>query len=195
MAFCKTCGQEFLTRPEEERLMVTGVIEQVCMACAMVGSNMNEEDPAKIPLPPMWPRRKFRNGTIIRVDLRNEAKEVMSFIALEPGPYFPKYRERKRPVHRPKVQILGNPNSTNEPAYVSIITNIINFEREDRDLFAMKVPSSWDPRSGIGEIRIARNLVTKVEHAENGVLATLKDGGSVAGYYAVGGEFKYLAFS
>jgi hypothetical protein len=193
MAFCQQCGTEFLTTPEEERLIITKAIAEVCMKCAMAGVQV-EEDPLKLPMPPLWPRRKFLKTQIIRVDLRNPGGEVVTFIAMEPGPYFQKYRERKRPIHRPRVTILGNPSSGREPDYVHIITNIVRFAEEDRDLFAMKVPSMWDAATGAGEIRIERRRVQKVEHAENGVLATLVDGHTVAGYYPLEGEFKYVAF-
>ena len=148
MAFCQTCGLEFLTSPEEERLIITKAIPEVCMACAMSGIPQ-EEDPLLLPMLPLAPRRRFVPDQIIRVDLRNPSGDVVSFISLEPGPYFPKHRERKRPIHRPRVTILGNPNRGNEPMYISIITNIENFEKEDRDLFAMKVPSAYDARSGL----------------------------------------------
>jgi len=193
MAFCQTCGLEFLTSPEEERLIITKAIPEVCMACAMSGIPQ-EEDPLLLPMLPLAPRRRFIPDQIIRVDLRNPSGDVVSFISLEPGPYFPKHRERKRPIHRPRVTILGNPNRGNEPMYISIITNIENFEKEDRDLFAMKVPSAYDARSGIGEIRIDRRQVASIQRADNGILASLADGYSVACYYPVNMEFKYIAF-
>lgn len=193
MAFCQTCGLEFLTSPEEERLIITKAIPEVCMSCAMADVPQ-EENPLLLPMLPLAPRRRFLMDQIIRVDLRDKSGEVVSFISLEPGPYFPKHRERKRPIHRPRVTILGNPNRGNEPMYVSIVTNIKNFEKEDRDLFAMKVPSACDARSGIGEIRIDRRQVANIRRADNGILATLQDGYSVAGYYPVNREFKYIAF-
>lgn len=194
---CKQCGQEFLTRPEEEKMMVTGAIPQICMGCAMAGSTSQEEDPTKFPLPPLWPRRKFLTDEILRVDLRDPQGEIIAFISQEPGPYYSKPRERKKVKHmaqRPNVQILGNTRSGNEVKYATIITNIKKFETEDRDLFAMKIPDVWTPQTGIGEIRIKRPKVLRIERAENGLLALLKDGNSVAAYYPTNGEFAYVPF-
>lgn len=193
MAFCRSCQTEFLTTPEEERLMVTGAIEEVCLKCAMAGAKV-EEDPNFVPMPSLWPKRKFIKRSFLRVELRNPEGEPVSFIAMEPGPYYPKHRERKLPAHRPRVQILGNPASGMEPNYVTIISNLSNFEKEDRDLFAKKFPNHWDPRTGIDEIRIARNRVKRIIHEANGVLAQLEDGGSVAGYFPIDGEFRHIPF-
>lgn len=193
---CKQCGQEFLTRPEEEKMMVTGAIPQVCMACAMAGAPQ-EEDPSKYPLPPVGPRRKFLLTEILRVDLRSPEGEIVAFISQNPGPYYSKPRERKKVAHmgqRPNVQVLGNPGTGREPNYITILTNIKNFEKEDRDLFAMKIPDVWTPQTGVGEIRIKRPRVARIERAENGLLALLKDGGSVAAYYPTNGEFMYVPF-
>lgn len=194
---CKLCDKEFLTRPEEERLMVTGVIPQICMDCAMVGASSREEDPTKIPLPPVASRRKFTLQSILRVDLRDPNGEIIAFIAQDSGPYYSKPRERKKVMHmgqRPNVQVLGNPGTGREPDYVTIITNIKNFETEDRPLFVMKIPDIWSPTTGVGEIRISRDRVDHLERAENGILALLKDGGSVAAYYPINGEFHYIPF-
>jgi hypothetical protein len=194
---CKQCNKEFLTRPEEEKMMVTGAIAQVCMECAMVGMTSQEEDPRKYPMPPLGSRRRFKLTDILRADLRDPTGEVFSFIAQDPGPYYSKPRERKKVHHmgqRPNVQILGNPSTGCEPDYVAIISNFKNFEKEDRDLFVMKIPDIWSPTTGIGEIRIKRRKVDRLERAENGMLAWLKDGWSVAAYYPVNGEYHYIPF-
>lgn len=175
---CETCGREFIPAPDEERLMMLGQMGQVCETCARMQS------PAAAVVSTPLPAVNLEYAELFRVDQFNKDNRLVRFVAL---PLKRKsIREMSREgLRRPKKHHLHTfvmterGNNLRTVPNIRLHTNLDTFEELHDAFWARKIPSFWDPFTGVSEISVPRTHIKNVERQQGCVLIHLNDGGYI----------------
>ena len=178
MADCIKCGEFFQPTADEERLLASHQMEEVCMKCAMAASEgtTTHQKP-----PPLRVQEGKYDGTkLFRAEWFDKDNKLLCFVATPPRPWVPLHRSLRKPrkgnIHVTIISGSDGSRATSEPRVV-VHTNIASFERTRRSFWVSKVPDFWDPQTGIGRIEIPFDKVDHVSEDKRSV--HLKDGGIV----------------
>ena len=178
MANCKTCGEFFQPTTDEERLIATHLMPEICMLCAEKATQDHNKDWKPPSL--FEPIGKFDGTKLHRADWFDKDEQRICFVARPPRPRLPRHRTLRKPrkgnIH---VTIIGSSDAyrmTSEPRVI-VHTNIATFMKSRQPFWVSKIPDFWDPHTGIGRIEIPLDKVDHVSDDEREV--HLKDGGVV----------------
>jgi hypothetical protein len=176
---CETCGRDFTPAPDEERLMMLGQMGQVCETCARI------QAPATAVAPAPLPTVNLEYAELFRADQFDKDNRLIRFVAL---PIKRKsIREMSREgLRKPKKNQLhtfvmserSTQRRTTTPN-VRLHTNLETFEEHHKAFWIRKLPSFWDPFTGVAEIEVPLNHIENVERQYDRVLIHLKDGGHI----------------
>jgi hypothetical protein len=185
--YCTKCDAFFQPAPEEEKLITTGGLPVLCLACE------KERWKAKAPAEervPIFPGMEPVIGTGIELyraaRFSSNGVELL-FVALptkprkETGSPFRKERPQEAGAH---VFVMSE--STGQLSTiprVQLVTNLKTYTKYKSPLKITKIPDCWDPFTGVGDIVIDQEEIVTVSKKENIVQVDLKDGGWVHLYY------------
>ena len=183
MSECLKCGEFFQPTPEEERLMASKQIEEICMACAIAESEKDADGQLPPPiLGPLVPQEKTDGTKLYRVEWFDHDGRLVSFVAIPPKPLIPRFRGRVHPKKRRlRVMTMGKDHGARmltEPR-VTLHTNLDNYEKLHQPFWARKIPDYWDPFTGVGSIEIPADEIMQIDREKQKTVVLLKNGGQV----------------
>ena len=187
MADCKACGKIYYPTAEEQMLIVSGDIEEICLECAMAQADdaaaAVEDDWA--PVSPLSPREKVGGfKKLYRVEHVDNEGRIDRFLSIQPRPLVPTYsmlrREKPYDLH---VDVLGSKKGIyrgeHEPE-VFVHTNIDTFTKTGQPFWAKKTPSFICPMTGVDVISVERqDILCLVNEAPGLRVVKLKNGEQV----------------
>lgn len=182
--YCKRCKQFFQPTLDEEKLIVSGALEEICTPCATkewVESVKNEALPA-----PMYPGMEYKgDGTqLYRADWFEPDGTHRAFIAMPPLPLRPALSPlRPSKTEDLRVSIMSGQGSSergmNEPT-LTITTNLERFREWDPPvLWVQKLPDFYDDFTGIGRIEVPAGDVIELKRTDRRIDIKLADGSSI----------------
>lgn len=185
--YCEKCNNFFQPPPEEEKLITTGGLPVLCPDCER--ARWQAKDPPTVGIP-VYPGMEPVVG--IGIELYRAARfnadgVEMMFVAVPNKPRKPdrsplrKARQNETGSHV-FVMTERTGQLRNAPR-VQLHTNLETFQKYKSSLKIAKIPSFWDPLTGVGEIEIPAGSITKIEKTAGVVRVDLKDGGWVNLYY------------
>lgn len=155
MANCKKCGEFFQPTPDEERLIATHQIDEVCMPCAMA-ETVGKEDDYK-PGPPRIPIGKYDGSKLHRAERFDKDGKLLCFVALPPKQLRPRHKSLRKPrrgiIH---VSIISGNDAYRMSSQPQVVlhTNLESFRHSGQPLWFTKIPGFWDPHTGVARIEI-----------------------------------------
>jgi hypothetical protein len=179
MATCKKCGEFFQPTADEERLLAQHKMEEICMDCALLAEDGQEDDWKP---PPLRVSREKTDGTkLYRAERFGPEGKLLCFLALPPKPLYPAHRSLRKPrPHNLHVTFFTEREQrlTTEPRVV-VHTNLETFRKTGQPFWVRKIPDFWDPHSGVGHIQVPNESVIDVIEDEGERKILLRDGGFV----------------
>lgn len=180
--YCKKCGNFFQPSPEEERLIVAGHAEEVCLNCekeAWLEQEKDREDDA----PPVMPGREYVGDgrELFRAEWFRSNGRSICFIALPLLPLRPKMSPLRRPrPHDIHVHVFSvqNRQFTSMPR-THVQSNWENFRETNRPFWVRKRPSFQDAFTGISDIEIPAKRILEVKKSGHQVRLDVDDGSYV----------------
>lgn len=181
---CKECGEFFQPSPEEEKLFTTGGLPVLCPDCERKRWEAKKPPEDKIPVYP-GVRYVGDGRELCRAARFNSDGIETFFIALPLEPYKAVAATLRKPrKHDVGVFVFSErQNQLHTIPRTQLHTNIDTYIKQRKPLRIMKIPSYWDPFTGIGEIEIARKDIVRTEIKDRQVRVELKDGGCLILYY------------
>lgn len=179
MARCKECGQDFAVTPEEQRLIVTKKMEELCMGCAM--QQYQENADTFVASPPLVPRKQALQPGPKRVLWEDPKGKLIAFMAIQPPKLYPAqmlHRLQKPGRLHPFVFQPAPSRQPSEPTLL-IYTNIDRFQANREDFWVKKVPDACDPFTGVGSISIPFEKILVAELFPEKKTVSMKDGSCV----------------
>lgn len=183
MADCPKCGKFYQPTPEEERLIINGQMEPLCLACAVQESRKREEAlPPSAPPPLRETFGKSDGSKLARVERFNPKGQSVSFVALPPLPNKPvSHTLRKQKKGDLNVMVLSEGSSLARlPTELGVIlhTNMATFRKTGQPLWFAKIPGYWCPFTGVSRIEVPNDFVSETTDDTTGAtILKLRDGG------------------
>lgn len=178
---CKVCGEFFQPTPEEERLIATKQMEEVCLSCAMKQADAaNAKDTDWKPEPLRVQPGRYDGTKLFRVEKIDKDGKLICFIAMPPKPLVPRHKSLRKPrkgvLHVGIISGGGDQQRATSQPRVVVHTNVDTFARTNSALWVSKVPGFWDAQTGVARIEIAKADIVSVEEHAGEKRVILKDG-------------------
>jgi hypothetical protein len=185
MASCPKCNKFYQPTPEDEKLMTSGLMEELCMDCAISAARKRDAGlPPAVP-PPLRETFGKTDGTkLARVERFDSGGLSKAFVALPLLPNKPiSHTLRKERKGDLGVMIFSEGSSLsrmpNEPRVI-LHTNLTTFRETGHPLWFSKIPSYWCPFTGVPRIEVPNEDVVDVNTDDTGAtILGLQDGGSL----------------
>jgi len=182
MSNCKKCGEFFQPSPDEERMIATKRIEEICLKCAMLladASNMYEDykpPPMRIPI------GKYDGTKLHRAIKFDSAGNPICFTALPAVPLKALHDSLRKPrkgvIHVGIISDSDSQRMTSQPNVI-LHTNIDSFISSRNAFWVKKVPDFWDRQTGVSRIEVPFKDVSEVTINPQEKDVMLKDGGLI----------------
>jgi hypothetical protein len=191
MAYCDDCKKFYKPTADEEKLIATGKMRNVCLKCAIEESRANEPDSdAAAPLRPVEFDQKHDGSKLRRAEQYDADGVLVRFVAL-PRPALP-VRKRTLTKYRPEqihVTLLGpttHAGGSHEPRTI-LHNNLEAFRGLKQPFWIRKIPSYQCAQTGTAAIEVPASNVGRIERINTGVtvetIVHLVDGGTVRMVY------------
>lgn len=180
MAHCIKCGEFFQPTADEDRLLATHQMEEICMACALEQSQDSGTDWK--PSPMFVPAGKFDGTKLYRAEWLDKDEKLICFVAVPIERMVRAHGSLIKPRRGTiRVTIITSSDAHRMSSQPPVIvhTNVDSFERTRTPFWVSKTPSYWDPQTGVGRIEIPRINVDHVSEDVQKKEVHLKDGGVV----------------
>lgn len=183
MARCQECKNDFDVTAEEQRLIITKKMEELCMACAMKKYQSKEVE--FVATAPMVPRPGSIPVGPKRVNWISSNGDLRAFMSIPPPKLYS--AQMLYNLHKPGRlhAFVFMPAPTRMPSEPTLLihTNIDRFRSRNENFWVKKVPEFYDPFTGVGNITIPFNQVTKVELSPEEKVVHVDDGSCVKVHY------------
>ncbi len=180
MADCKRCGEFFQATPDEERLIATHHIEEICMDCARAAAEDAGGDFKPEPL--MIPEGKYDGTKLHRAEKFDKDGKLLCFLALPLRPLKPRHKSLRKPrkgiIHVGIISSNDMHRMSTQPRVI-LHTNIKNFRKTKKPLWISKIPGFWDAQTGVSRIEVQSDEVDCIVGDLPEKEIRLKDGGFI----------------
>lgn len=187
--YCKVCGEFFQPSQDEEKLIVSGSVEEVCGPCA--ARLWKEKSDREFTETPIYPRAAVGGDgtTLCRAEWYTKTGKLISFVSLPPI----LSRYEVEPLHQKKVAdirvfVFGSNSRTqyrilSEPSVI-LHTNLDTFKDLGAETFwVRKRPDYCNAHTGVGSIEVDARRVKNIERKERLIEVTLTDGSCIRMFY------------
>lgn len=186
---CKLCGEFFQPSQDEEKMIVSGAVEEICGPCAT--KRWKEKSDREFNAAPIYPHAAVGGDgtTLCRAEWYTKMGKLISFVSLPPV----RSRRDVEPLRQKKVADLHvfvmsdenwqNDRMPSEPATI-LHTNLDTFRQVgERTFWVRKRPDACDAFTGVGSIEFDARRIKHIERKPRLVEITLTDDSCVRMFY------------